>query len=279
MKQEQLKVALCGYLPYGVKCQYNGIINGKEISKYQKLQQKEWDVFSSEYDKWLEEESKFSTLPIAKQGEKLFQIKACSGCHSVADASVKVGPTLFQRFGAQEDFADGTKVTYKTTGTAIGGLVNNTDYYIRVFDANFVGLSSIANDAIDRTDTDGLIALSPGGTGTHSFTTNSVKGFLTGSGTIGFTSISNIITGTNTKFFTDLSNGDLFRIYKLNAGTVPGTYFESKITSVKSDSILKLEDNPSFTNASSNYFVPTRLYVISDGKATRRTTFNYHENM
>lgn len=68
-------------------------------------------VTQEEYYKWLEEESQFSTLPVAKKGEKLFQVKACSGCHSVADTAVKVGPTLFQKFGTSEELADGAKVT------------------------------------------------------------------------------------------------------------------------------------------------------------------------
>ncbi len=68
-------------------------------------------VSQEEYDQWLEEESKFSTLPLAQKGEKLFQIKACSGCHSVADKSVKAGPALYQKFGVEEEIADGSKVT------------------------------------------------------------------------------------------------------------------------------------------------------------------------
>lgn len=169
------------------------------------------------------------------------------------------------------NFADGTLVQYITTGSEIGGLTNNNYYYIRVLDANFVALSSTADGAIDRTTTSNLIALGSSGSGTQSFTTNSVKGFLTGAGTVGFTSQSPIITGTNTKFFTDFSNGDLFRIYKLtNTGSGPGTYFESKVVSIKSDDILKMEKNPSFDSSSSNYFVGTRLYAVSDGKAIHR---------
>jgi cytochrome c oxidase subunit II len=60
-----------------------------------------------DYDKWLEEESKFSTLPLAERGAKLFQIKACASCHSVADKTVKVGPALFQRFGQVESTDSG----------------------------------------------------------------------------------------------------------------------------------------------------------------------------
>jgi cytochrome c oxidase subunit II len=56
-------------------------------------------VSKEDYEKWLDEESKFGTLPIAQRGEKLFQVKACASCHSVADTAVKVGPTLYKKFG------------------------------------------------------------------------------------------------------------------------------------------------------------------------------------
>lgn len=69
-------------------------------------------VTREDYDKWLEEESKVSTLPLPQRGEKLFQVKACAGCHSVADKTVKVGPALFQKFGTEEDFSDGTKIKF-----------------------------------------------------------------------------------------------------------------------------------------------------------------------
>lgn len=69
-------------------------------------------VSRADYDRWLEEEAKIGTLPLAQRGEKIFQIKACASCHSVADASQKVGPTLFQKFGAQETLADGSTVAF-----------------------------------------------------------------------------------------------------------------------------------------------------------------------
>ncbi|MES3038046.1 MAG: cytochrome c oxidase subunit II [Bdellovibrionota bacterium] len=65
-------------------------------------------VSQEDYDKWLEEESLVSTLPLAQRGEKIFQVKACASCHSVKDNSIKVGPPLFQRFGAQEQLVDGS---------------------------------------------------------------------------------------------------------------------------------------------------------------------------
>lgn len=67
-------------------------------------------VTQEDYDKWLQEEANVGTLPLAKRGEKLFQVKACAGCHSVTDRTVKVGPPLFQRFGSEEETSDGQKV-------------------------------------------------------------------------------------------------------------------------------------------------------------------------
>lgn len=67
-------------------------------------------VTLEEYDKWLQEEANVGLLPLAQRGEKLFQVKACAGCHSSADASVKVGPTLWKKFGSEEEASDGSKL-------------------------------------------------------------------------------------------------------------------------------------------------------------------------
>ena len=68
-------------------------------------------VTQAEYEKWLETEAQASTLPLAARGEKIFQAKACAGCHSVADKTPKVGPSLFGLFGAKETLADGNEVS------------------------------------------------------------------------------------------------------------------------------------------------------------------------
>lgn len=64
-------------------------------------------VTPAEYDKWLQEEANVGLLPLAQRGEKLFQVKACAGCHSTKDAKTIVGPALWQKFGSQEVTADG----------------------------------------------------------------------------------------------------------------------------------------------------------------------------
>lgn len=61
-------------------------------------------VPQAEYDAWLEEESQVGTLPLAQRGGKIFAVKACASCHSVANETVKVGPSLWKKFGTTEHF-------------------------------------------------------------------------------------------------------------------------------------------------------------------------------
>ena len=65
-------------------------------------------VTQEEFDQYLEKGAEESALPLAQRGEKIFAVKACASCHSVADAAVKVGPSLWQKFGAEQVFADGS---------------------------------------------------------------------------------------------------------------------------------------------------------------------------
>ncbi len=67
-------------------------------------------VTQEEFDKYLEQGQEEGSLPIAKRGEKLFALKACSSCHSVDNPVAKVGPTLYKKFGTKETLADGSQV-------------------------------------------------------------------------------------------------------------------------------------------------------------------------
>lgn len=67
-------------------------------------------VPQAEYEAWLDEESQVGNLPLAQRGEKIFAVKACASCHSVADAAVKVGPSLWKKFGTTEEIEGGTGV-------------------------------------------------------------------------------------------------------------------------------------------------------------------------
>lgn len=68
-------------------------------------------VTEAEYNQWMNEESQVGALPLAQRGEKIFQVKACASCHSIADAAVKVGPALWQKWGTTEEMDNGEKVT------------------------------------------------------------------------------------------------------------------------------------------------------------------------
>lgn len=66
-------------------------------------------VSQEDFDKWLIEGSEVGTLPLAEQGAKIFQTRACASCHNVENHEVKIGPSLLQKWGTEEEFDDGTK--------------------------------------------------------------------------------------------------------------------------------------------------------------------------
>ncbi len=67
-------------------------------------------VTQAEFNKYMEEGQEEGQLPLAKRGEKLFALKACASCHSVDNPAVKVGPSLFKKFGTEETLEDGKTV-------------------------------------------------------------------------------------------------------------------------------------------------------------------------
>jgi hypothetical protein len=171
--------------------------------------------------------------------------------------------------------ADGTKITYRSNGFAvISPLVDGQDYFVRTLDGDHIGLSSSQELAINRfndiDNTDLIAYTSFGSTTNHQFISKSIKGFITGPGTIGIGTESDTVTGKDTNFYTDFSAGDRFRMYKLSPTPGPGSYFESRIVQVKSNTVIKLEDEPDFEDESANYFIPTRLYAVSDSKVIHR---------
>ena len=66
-------------------------------------------VSQEDFDKWLIGESEVGSLTLAQQGAKLFQTRACASCHNVDNPAVKVGPSLYKKWGTEEEFDDGSK--------------------------------------------------------------------------------------------------------------------------------------------------------------------------
>lgn len=67
-------------------------------------------VSLEDFNSYLEKGQEEGALPLAKRGEKLFALKACASCHSTDSDAVKVGPSLFKRFGDESVMDDGSKV-------------------------------------------------------------------------------------------------------------------------------------------------------------------------
>lgn len=67
-------------------------------------------VSREDFDAYLEQGQEEKNLPLAEKGAKLFQVKACASCHSVDSPAPKVGPSLYQIFGRDEEMDDGTKI-------------------------------------------------------------------------------------------------------------------------------------------------------------------------
>jgi cytochrome c oxidase subunit II len=85
--------------------EYCGTQHSGMITKLRVLSQED-------FDKWLTTESEVSTLPMAQRGAKIFQTRACASCHNIDNPSVKVGPSMYKLFGAENhELESGVKVT------------------------------------------------------------------------------------------------------------------------------------------------------------------------
>ena len=69
-------------------------------------------VSREDFDKYMEQGQEERNLPLADKGKKLFAVKACASCHAVDSPARMVGPSLFQKFGHEEEMDDGTKIVF-----------------------------------------------------------------------------------------------------------------------------------------------------------------------
>lgn len=69
-------------------------------------------VSQEDFDKWLTGESEIGLLPPAQRGAKIFQTRACASCHNVDSPAVKIGPSLFNRWGKPDDVDNGQIITF-----------------------------------------------------------------------------------------------------------------------------------------------------------------------
>ena len=108
-------------------------------------------------------------------------------------------------------FVSGQAVTYGTSGTAVGGLVDSTTYYVIRVSRDWIRLATTFENA---TISGTYINLTSTGTGTHTLTTNSITGEVIGGGTISVDTGSMSVVGTNTNFTSFFNTGDAISFYK-----------------------------------------------------------------
>ena len=111
-------------------------------------------------------------------------------------------------------FITGTKVLYNNNGgTSIGGLTNNTEYYVIGINKDYLRLASSAVNAASGV---AITFTNFGGGVDHTLVTYQINGNVTGSGTVTTTAGSTLVTGSNTAFSKILKVGDRFRIFPPN---------------------------------------------------------------
>jgi hypothetical protein len=167
-------------------------------------------------------------------------------------------------------FVTGQKVIYSNNGgNTVGGLTNNTDYYIIQLDDDQFKLATTRANAIAGTS----ISLTqvPGVPENHILTHANVAGRVLGAGRLTTENGSRRIVGSqgdatyaDTSFKRYFKVGDVIRL--LNTATSPSTISERLITAIKDDFEMLVDEPLDFTsNNTAQYFIDTLVYVRPDG--------------
>lgn len=123
-------------------------------------------------------------------------------------------------------FLTGTKVTYGQgpAATDVGGLTDDTDYYVVTINRDYFRLATTAENAAAGV----TFNITGFGTGiAHEFVTSQINGNITGAGSVSVTAGSVLVNGVGTSFSKILKVGDRFRLFPPNT--------ETKITFADSD--------------------------------------------
>jgi hypothetical protein len=112
-------------------------------------------------------------------------------------------------------FLTGTKVLYEVgpSATAIGGLTDDTEYYVVSINRDYIKLSETLEDS----SSGNTIDLTSFATGiSHTLTTSQINGDITGAGTVSIVAGSVLVNGQATSFAKVLKVGDNFRLFPAN---------------------------------------------------------------
>jgi hypothetical protein len=158
---------------------------------------------------------------------------------------------------------NGTAIIYSNGGGSdIGGLTNNTEYFIIRVSRNRIKLASSEENAINGI----VINLTSIGSGVeHQLESANLAGESDGPGTVDIVNGSNIVTGDNTSFTRIFKEGDPITI-NLSDSEV----FETTIVSVLSDTSLQIISPASTTASDLIYLLKTSLYIKSEAYGVHR---------
>ncbi len=176
--------------------------------------------------------------------------------------SVDVYPDIDAVYIPSHRFATGTAVSYNNGGgTTIGGLTNNSTYYVIRMAPNLFKLATSASNA----GINSAINISSLGSGTQSFTSSSLSGEATGIGTVSLSTDSDVVTGYDTKFTQIFKSGD-----PIIVGISTTSVYEGNIQTVLSDTSLKLTSDAGVSTSNAAYLTKTSLYIKSNAFGVHR---------
>ena len=202
-------------------------------------------------------------------------VKAISETELEVSIPFKVPPSMKQFDGSSNDvdtssdwinianhyYATGTRVIYDNQGnSSITGLEHNKDYYVIVIDNNHFKLADSLANALAGTQVD----ITGTSSGFHQLISAALSGEVGGTGTVAVTNGSRRVTGTNAAFQRFFKIGDTIKIVNTTGGT-PGVIESHTITAITDDDNLIVDSAWSFTQASTNYMIPSYIYVRPDG--------------
>jgi hypothetical protein len=164
--------------------------------------------------------------------------------------------------------SNGQKVVFNVvSGSAPTGITNGNTYYAIVADNEYLSLAASTSDwqSNNSSLTD---PAAPGSLSEYNLTINSISGRVAAAGTIGIsTSTTKIVDGFGTKFISNYKEGDRFIIK--GSGT-PATYIDTEISSVISDTQLRLSSPAGIATGNAQHFVDTKINVRADGTFIHR---------
>jgi len=159
---------------------------------------------------------------------------------------------------------NGASLLYDNNGNSdIGGLTNNTTYYVILLDEIYIQLAASEADAESGT----AISLT-GGTGIHKFASQTISGIAEATGTVSTEEASDIISGNGTLFKRYFKVGD--SVFIKDNNNAIGELNEYSVKAIADDASMQVDRVIGFDSTDTKHFTTTNLYARPDGFSVHR---------